>query len=307
MSPRTLTAGPTRLSSRGIDRLDVELSRYLDLPLGVHDVPCPICGPTRNAPQNKVRRVLRIWRNRAGSLQAFCIRCGWQGSSGELSFSPRYITRPPARQREFPSGASRLWKQATSIAGSIVGDYLIGRDINLATVPSDVRFHPTCPFGQGENRPVLLLPAMLALMRDIRTNTPRALHRTALRFDGRGKADIPSAKRVWGPAKDTAIKLSPDHAVGPGLTIAEGIETGLTALCLGLGPVWIAHGSAGIAHFPILSGVECLTIVVDHDDSGRAAAARCSERWERAGCETRHIVPRSRGADLNDMVRTRYA
>jgi hypothetical protein len=29
--------------------------------IGVHDRPCPACGPHRRAPKNRTRAVLRVW------------------------------------------------------------------------------------------------------------------------------------------------------------------------------------------------------------------------------------------------------
>jgi hypothetical protein len=69
---------------------------------------------------------------------------------------------------------------------------------------------------------------MLALLRDIRTNKPRAIHRTALTPAG-GKI----GRMVLGSKVGAAIKLSPDDAVTMGLAIAEGIETALSGMQLG--------------------------------------------------------------------------
>ncbi len=81
---------------------------------------------------------------------------------------------------------------------------------------------------------------MIAVMRDIVTNEPRAIHRTALKPDGIGKAEMAdrgSPKRMLGPAAGCAVKLSDDAEVTYGLGVAEGIENGLAALCSGWSPV----------------------------------------------------------------------
>jgi hypothetical protein len=56
--------------------------------------------------------------------------------------------------------------------------------------------------------------------------------------------------------------------------------------------------------FPIISGIETLTILADNDESGRGqqAARRCAVRWSEAGREVTLITPRMRG-DINDVVR----
>ena len=33
---------------------------------GVHDAPCPLCGPGRRSPVNRKRKVLRIWHEEPG-------------------------------------------------------------------------------------------------------------------------------------------------------------------------------------------------------------------------------------------------
>ena len=59
---------------------------------------------------------------------------------------------------------------------------------------------------------------MIALYRDIRTNEPKAIHRTALTPGGE-KID----RMTLDPKAGCAIKLSADEDVAEGLTIAEGI------------------------------------------------------------------------------------
>ena len=79
-----------------------------------------------------------------------------------------------------------------------------------------------------------------------------------------------------------------------GLLVGEGLETTLTA-ARGFGPaVWACLSAGNLASLPVLDGVECLTVVADHDlpdargrRAGQDAAARCAERWAAAGREVR--------------------
>ena len=106
-----------------------------------------------------------------------------------------------------------------------------------------------------------------------------------------------------------AVKLDGDTDVGQGLVIGEGVETCLAARMLGLKPCW-ALGSAGaIRSFPLLGGVESLSILIDNDEpdrngrrAGPDAAAECSARWTLGGREVRRIVPRRQGADMADLA-----
>ena len=88
--------------------------------------------------------------------------------------------------------------------------------------------------------------------------------------------------------------------------LAEGIETGLAACQLGLRPVW-ALGSAGtIGAFPVLSGVECLTILAEQGEASAKATEACGNRWHSARREV--LVNRSKiGSDLNDALQLRGA
>ena len=85
------------------------------------------------------------------------------------------------------------------------------------------------------------------------------------------------------------IRLSPDEDVLQGLTLAEGLETELAALSIGLRPVWSTGSNTNMAKFPLLAGVESLTILADHDaaGAGERAAREVEARWRAAGTEVR--------------------
>lgn len=208
--------------------------------------------------------------------------------------SDRYCMRTTdsvANQRR----ALELWEQGLPIAETVAAQYLAMRGTFEPGIDSEVlRFHPSCPYGERARH-----PCMLALLRDIRTNQPRAIHRTALTRDG-----DKIGRRVLGPKDGAAVKLSPDDAVTMGLTIAEGVETALSGIQLGWRPAWSVGDAAGIAKFPVLPGVEALTILVDNDESGtgQRAAVECSMRWIDAGREVFRVLPERCGEDMNDVV-----
>jgi hypothetical protein len=135
---------------------------------------------------------------------------------------------------------------------------------------------------------------MIACMRDIRTDRIVAIHRTALRLDGNGKAEIPgheNAKAMLGPAKCAAIKLVSDAEVSMGLGITEGIENALAVLCRGWSPVWAAGSAGALARFPFLAGIDTLTIFADPGETGQRAARECAERWQEGGSEAEIMSP----------------
>ena len=75
------------------------------------------------------------------------------------------------------------------------------------------------------------------------------------------------------------VRVSPDEDVTHGLGIAEGVEDALAILASGWEPVWAATSAGMIERFPVLPGIECLTIFADNDGAGVTAAQACAERW----------------------------
>src|SRR5436190_16108000 len=195
----------------------------------------------------------------------------------------------------------RLFHEAISAKGTIAERwYLASRNLTLPNGHEGVlRFHPACPFGPGVRR-----PCMVALYRDIRTNEPKAIHRTALTADGKK-----IGRKALGPKTGCAIKLSADEEVAEGLTIAEGIETALAGMALHFRPAWALGDAGAITKFPLLSGIGCLTILVDNDASGtgQASALECSRRWTSVGREVFRVVPTAVDTDIADVVRGRAA
>jgi hypothetical protein len=141
---------------------------------------------------------------------------------------------------------------------------------------------------------------LVALYRDIHTDEPRGIHRRALTPDGR-KIGKPLA---LGPKAGCAIKLS-DHAdVEQGLHVGEGIETTIAGMMLGFAPAWALGDTGNLRGFPVLAGIDALSILVDNDanQAGQAAASECFDRWSAAGREVWCVTPDRVGADINDIV-----
>lgn len=217
----------------------------------------------------------------------------------EARFSPviKRPTQAPADTSDTAAIGLRLWREAVEAHGSVVERYLAGRGL---TIPDDaeLRYHPACPRGQQER-----LPAMLALLRDIQSNEPCGVHRTFLRADGTGKADGQS-KMMLGRAAGAVVKLTPDADVATGLGLVEGIENGLTLLAAGWLPIWVAGSAGAISTFPVLDGIEALTVFADRDDAGLKAALGCVARWQEAGREAVARPPKAEGLDWNDVWRS---
>ena len=99
--------------------------------------------------------------------------------------------------------------------------YLRSRDIKI-DVPDCVRYHPRLkhyPSGQ-------YLPAMIAAVTVYPDPEIVAIHRTYLKQDGSGKADVEPNKMMLGSIKGGAVMFGPSS--GLNLFITEGIENALT-------------------------------------------------------------------------------
>lgn len=146
---------------------------------------------------------------------------------------------------------------------------------------------------------------MVALVRDIITDVPKAVHRTALTSDG-FKVKVEGKDRLaLGPIAGGAIKITPDADVTLALGIGEGIESTLSLRDLpefGASPVWSLLTAGGVAGFPVLSGIEALWIAVDRDPAGERAAHACADRWRAAGREVLLVKPKTEYSDLNDVT-----
>ena len=96
-------------------------------------------------------------------------------------------------------------------------------------------------------------------------------------------------RRMLGTAG--TIKLSADEAVAEGLGIVEGVEDGLSLMLRGWRPIWCLASAGGIERFPVLGGIEALTIFAHNDPTGLKAAEACAERWRAAGREATIMPP----------------
>jgi len=193
---------------------------------------------------------------------------------------------PPERHRSSkPSEALhvelalRIWRESVDPDGTLVERYLAHRGLALSPrIEEAIQHLRLCPF-KGEK-----VPAMIALLRDIRTDEPCGIHRTPLLPDSSDR-DRSRGKAMLGRSRGAAIKISPDDEVTLGLGLAEGIETAVAIIASGWCPVWAAASANGIAQFPVLDGIEELTIFADCDANGvgQRAARACAQRWHEAG------------------------
>lgn len=120
--------------------------------------------------------------------------------------------------------------------------------------------------------------AVIGLMDDPVSNDPTGIHRTFLNPDGTKRE-----RKMLG--RQGVIRLSRDEDVTLGLGITEGVEDGLSVLLSGWSPVWAATCAGAIKTFPVLPGIEALTIFADCDVVGTEAAQICAARWRAEQCD----------------------
>ena len=226
-----------------------------------------------------------------------------------------------ARDEEKSAALQRWWLTLAPIAGTVAETYLRearGIDLSrLAHLPGALRFSPSEDHFDSATGEVTRWPCMVAAMTRGR-RAVAALHRTWLAPDGSAKAPVTPAKKMAGPARGTAIRLSfgssgrrPNEAAARGeltpLAIGEGIETSLTVACARPDlRVWAAGSLSGML---TLDWPACASAVVllgenDASEGARKAFAAVEASWRKAANgRPLHVAKSAVGSDFNDWVR----
>jgi CHC2 zinc finger/Toprim domain len=174
-----------------------------------------------------------------------------------------------------------------------------GLEMMHGVSPRALLYHARCPFRDDAGNEVVH-HALIGIYRDVVTDKVKAISRRPLTRDG-GSLSKPIS---LGPARGCAIKLTADEDVTQGLHLAEGVTSALAAAMLGMVPVWACGGTRNMAKFPVLVGIDSLTLIADNDQSGagQTAANQCFDRWSSAGKEVWNVISTTAGTDLADVV-----
>jgi hypothetical protein len=283
--------------------------------------PCPQCGGKDRFSIN-VRKQVFLCRGCAArgnviALVRFLDGCGFHEAlerlTGELAPAPAADATAANRPSTADSTDARALILARQIAfelrpilGSPGETYF--RDVRRIDTEAiadvleridAIGWHPAVYFNEpGHALHGRKLGAIISVMTDMITAEPTgAISRTYI-HEGR---KLGKAKTLGSPAG--IIRLSEDADVLEGLHIAEGLETALAGMSIGLRPMWAAGSIALMAKFPVLLGVEALTVIVDHDANaaGERAARELEARWLDAAREVRLLRSDDYG-DLNDII-----
>jgi hypothetical protein len=275
--------------------------------LGMHDVPCPICGPQRHAASNRTRKVLRVWFTEPSFMTYQCARCNAHGYARALGGplpDPVELAMAKSKAQQFAATnaavkrdkARWLWAQRRDPARTPVERYL--REVRCfgGTLPPTIGFLPA----RDEFCPAMISVFGIPIEADGIVSVPssaiQGVHLTRLASDGLAKAGTDSDKVMIGAPRGWPIVLAMPGDLA-GISITEGIEDGLSVNeATGLG-VWAA-GSASM--MPALAKVvpnwiECATILVDDDSDGCRNADDLRRGLEARGIEVRLIIPALRG------------
>lgn len=260
--------------------------------------PCPQCG------KGKADQALALHVSGAQAMW-YCHRCNWKGHirGGTMPPDHRAAKAQPASNAPVATvlGGREwlLWQRGVPISpDDHAGRYLRAR---RCVIPGShvVRYLPDHWASVGQSAPCIM--SLITHVYDMR---PMSLHFTYVGKDGDGrKAKVDRPRRLLRnhSKMDGVIRLSPDHEVESGLVIGEGLETCLSIMH-SIRPVWCVIDSGNLGAFPVLAGVEALTILVDHDEAGMRGADRCQDRWMRAGRQVRRLCPPAIRTDINDMI-----
>jgi putative DNA primase/helicase len=186
-------------------------------------------------------------------------------------------------------------------AGDLVDIYLRSRGLNVDACPAALRFAHRLEDGEGG-----VHPAMVALVGVYGAAKYSAMHRTFLRRDGLGKADIPAPRKLTpGELPDGACVQLSGFVPGQPLGIAEGIETALAASLLFEMPVWSALNTSLLKRWSPPDGCPEVTVFGDNDQKfgGAAAAYALAQRLAAKGIEVNVRLPAEAGTDWADVWR----
>jgi hypothetical protein len=186
-----------------------------------------------------------------------------------------------------------IWRRSQPADGTCVEAYLRGVRGYTGPLPTTLRF----AWGKHPNDPGRQNPMMVAAV--LYGGRLVAVHRTFLRQDGSGKANLNPDKMTLGPCKGGAVPLGP---AGPVLAVAEGVETALSYMAVTGTHTWAAQSAGGIRNLVLPECVLEVVIAADPDPVGIMAARAAARRWLREGRRVSIARP-PLGRDFNDLAR----
>jgi putative DNA primase/helicase len=275
--------------------------------------PCPMCGG-----EDRFR-----FDNKEGKGTYICNACGaGDGIKFAMAFTGQPFqevasridgilgnvkhdapARPAMTEDQRIQALRRVWAESKPVSpGDLVDTYLQSRGLGEVIYPKSLRFAPALRDGEGGIR-----PAMIALV-GVCGEKPVSMHRTFLRPDGKGKAEMASPRKMMpGELPDGAcVQLSEWTGTGA-IGVAEGIETAMAASALYDIPVWAAINATMLAKWVPPAGAEEVAVFADNDPKfgGQAAAYRLAHSLAVKRLHVTVHSPPTPGDDFNDVLLSR--
>jgi phage/plasmid primase-like uncharacterized protein len=298
-------------------------ARELAARLGLHRSrrdwrgPCPACG---------YADAFLLTDGKAGPI-GWCACChnedaiaqalGSQGADPGLgAATPRSQENDVRDAQARLERAEKVWRGSGPVLGTAAAVYLDVRGVAHLATCRELRFRLDCPHPTGTIERRVRLPALVAAVRDV-DGKFLGVHRTFLRRDGTGKADIEPQKASLGPVCGGAVRLAPiEEVLAAGeLVLGEGIETSASAGLLMRLPAWAAISAGNLAKGVVLpSTIRKVIIAADRDPPdekgrrpGQDAARAAWLRFRRQGRAVRIATPNEGEGDFNDLLLRRGA
>ena len=257
---------------------------------------CPCCG-YKDAFSVTVKEGKPLFYCHAGCSQADI----WEAVRGRVPIPTREYrigNHEKAVYKDAAKYAAELWRKSLPADNTLVAAYLRARGPVFQTVPSSLRFLPSCIHKpSGKSWPVMIAAAMNTEGKVL------AIHRTYLRNDGKDKAPVQPAKMTFGAVSGLSCHLA---EAGETLIISEGIETGLCMQFATRTPTWAALSAGGMRNLilPPLPLASTIIIAADNDASGcgQRAARDAAISWGKQGRSVRIAMPPEVGMDFNDVL-----
>lgn len=214
---------------------------------------------------------------------------------------PEARARAEADQKKKIERAQKIWGESVPYFGTPVVRYLASRGITGMVLPPMLRFHPRLWNAEVNGH----VAGMVACVVDARGKFV-GIHRTYLKPDGSGKADVRAAKKMLGATHGGYVRLY-DPVLGT-LAIAEGIETALSIrMAMPNMGVWAAL-TLGNLGAPLPTSVREVILCADADNKDPRAAEAQVQKAARAhmtsvAARVVRIARPPQGKDFNDLVR----
>ena len=123
-----------------------------------------------------------------------------------------------------------------------------------------------------------------------------AVHRTWLKPDGSGKANIEPNKMALGPIRGCAVRLA--KAIWA-VIVAEGIETAPSCQQATDKPAWAALSAPGMRVLEVPKSIHTIYLALDRDDAGEVMGRAAAVRLMNEGHRVKIVRPPRPGADFN--------